>query len=83
MKKINTYSAQNKIIRATTSAASPEQPAELPAQLHNQNHAQSSAKQRAKLRTKNTPNSHKKQLSKDRQEFINTIAASGFKQFNL
>ena len=27
--------------------------------------------------------SHKKILSKDRQEFINNIAASGFKQFNL
>ena len=25
----------------------------------------------------------KKKLSKDRQEFINNIAASGFKQFNL
>ena len=79
MKKINTYSAQYKII--------PEQPN----QNENQNHAQSSAKLRAKLRTKNTPNfysfarssAHKKQLSKDRQEFINTIAASGFKQFNL
>ena len=27
--------------------------------------------------------SHKKLLSKDRQEFIINIAASGFKQFNL
>ena len=44
-------------------------------QLHNQNHG------------KNTTNlrklSHKKTLSKDRQEFINNISASGFKQFNL
>ena len=30
---------------------------------------------------KNMPN--KKKLTKDRQEFINNIAASGFKQFNL
>ena len=76
MKKINTYSAQYKIIRATASAnattASPEQPN----QNEIQNHAQSSAKLRAKLRTKNTANSHsfahKKQLSKDRQEFTKT-----------
>ena len=44
-------------------------------QLHNQNHG------------KNTTNlrklSHKKTLSKDRQEFKNNISASGFKQFNL
>ena len=40
-------------------------------QLHNQNHG------------KNTTNLLKKTLSKDRQEFINSISASGFKQFNL
>ena len=28
-------------------------------------------------------NPNKKKLTKDRQEFINNIAASGFKQFNL
>ena len=42
-------------------------------QLHNQNQNQ----------RKNTTNLHKKTLSKDRQEFINNISASGFKQFNL
>ena len=40
-------------------------------QLHNQNHGKNSSKP------------HKKTLSKDRQEFINNISASGFKQFNL
>ena len=30
-----------------------------------------------------TPTVNKKKLSKDRQEFMNNIAASGFKQFNL
>ena len=40
-----------------------------PAQLHSQNHAKTTAKP------------HKKKLSKDRQEFINNISASGFKQF--
>ena len=68
MKKINNYSTQYKII-SHSSAHSPTE------QLHNQNHG------------KNTTNlrklSHKKTLSKDRQEFINNISASGFKQFNL
>ena len=36
---------------------------------HNQNHG------------KNSTNLHKKTLSKDRQELINNISASGFKQF--
>ena len=49
------------------------QPAQLRTQLHNQNqnHGKKSSKP------------HKKTLSKDRQEFINNISASGFKQFNL
>ena len=42
-------------------------------QLHNQNQNHG----------KNRTNFHKKTLSKDRQEFINNISASGFKQFNL
>ena len=42
-------------------------------QLHNQNQNHG----------KNTAKPHKKTLSKDRQEFINNISASGFKQFNL
>ena len=41
--------------------------------LHNQNQNHG----------KNTTNLHKKTLSKDRQEFIKNISASGFKQFNL
>ena len=47
------------------------QPTQLRTQLHNQNHGKNSSKP------------HKKTLSKDRQEFINNISASGFKQFNL
>ena len=39
--------------------------------IQNQNH------------TKNTAKPHKKKISRDRQEFINNISASGFKQFNL
>ena len=42
-------------------------------QLHNQNQNHG----------KTTTNLHKKTLSKIRQEFINNISASGFKQFNL
>ena len=46
---------------------------EQPAQLRNQNHPnpQSFA-----------PKSNKKKITKDRQEFINNISASGFKQFH-
>ena len=40
-------------------------------QLHNQNQNHG----------KNTTKLHKKTLSKDRQEFINNISGSGFKQF--
>ena len=67
MKKIKNYSTQYKII----------QPAQLRdssrTQLHNQNQNHG----------KNSSKPHKKTLSKDRQEFINNISASGFKQFNL
>ena len=67
MKKIITYSAQYIII--------PEQPAQLRNQNQNQNHPRSFA-------NKNPQSfANKKKFSKDRQEFINNIAASGFKQF--
>ena len=49
------------------------QPAQLRTQLHNQNQNHG----------KNSSKPHKKTLSKDRQELINNIPASGFKQFNL
>ena len=75
MKKIKNYSTQYKII----------QPAQLRdssrTQLHNQN--QNHAKLRGKNSSKPQSFTHKKTLSKDRQEFINNISASGFKQFNL
>ena len=54
MKKINTYSAQFKIIQ--------------PHENHS-NH-------------ENNPNLNMKKLTKDRQAFVNNIAASGFKQFH-
>ena len=44
---------------------------EQPTQNQNQNH------------TKNTANPHRKKLSKDRQDFINIISASGFNQFQV
>ena len=44
---------------------------EQPTQNQNQNH------------TKNTSKPHKTKLSKDRQEFINNISVSGFKQFQV
>ena len=70
MKKINNYSTQYKTISRSFATANAQNFTE---QLHNhnQNHG------------KNTTNLHRKTLSKDRQEFINTISASGFKQFNL
>ena len=68
MKKVNTNSAQYKII--------PEQPT----QLHDQNENHNHTKNTAKLASHSF--AHKKKLSKDRQEFINNIAASGFKQFH-
>ena len=71
MKKVNTHSAQYKII--------PQQPAQLHAQLQNQN--QNYTKNTAKLASRCF--AHKKKLSTHRQEFMNNIAASGFKQFNL
>ena len=49
----------------------PQNITEQPTQNQNQNH------------TKNTAKPHKKKLSKDRQEIINNISASGFKQFQV
>ena len=76
MKKIINYSTQYKIISHSFATANAQNFTHSSTeQLHNQNHG------------KNTTNlrklSHKKTLSKDRQEFINNISASGFKQFNL
>ena len=76
MKKINNYSTQYKNISHSFATANAQNFTHSSTeQLHNQNHG------------KNTTNlrklSHKKTLSKDRQEFINNISASGFKQFNL
>ena len=76
MKKINNYSTQYKIISRSFALAPATANAQnfthsSTEQLHNQNHG------------KNTTNLLKKTLSKDRQEFINSISASGFKQFNL
>ena len=70
MKKIKNYSTQYKIISQNFTE-----------QLHNQN--QNHAKLRGKNSSKPQSFTHKKTLSKDRQEFINNISASGFKQFNL
>ena len=63
MTKINTYSAQFKIIqphqnRAGASTASHSNP------------------------NPNPPKANKKKITKERQEFINNISASGFKQFH-
>ena len=76
MKKIINYSTQYKIISHSFATANAQIFTHSSTeQLDNQNHG------------KNTTNlrklSHKKTLSKDRQEFINNISASGFKQFNL
>ena len=68
MKKINNYSAKYKIISRSFAPANAQNFTE---QLYNQNQNHG----------KNTTNLHKKTLSKDRQEFINNISASGFKQF--
>ena len=68
MKKINNYSTQYKIISHSFATALAHSSTE---QLHNQNQNHG----------KITTNWHKKTLSKDRQEFINTVSASGFKQF--
>ena len=68
MKKISNYSTQYKIISHSSTE-----------QLHNQNHG----KNTTNLQKLSRKLSHKKTLSKDRQEFINNISASGFKQFNL
>ena len=74
MKKINNYSTQYKIIPQNFTHSSTEQ-------LHNQN--QNHGKTTTNLRKLSRKLSHKKTLSKDRQEFINNISASGFKKFNL
>ena len=82
MKKINTYSTQYKIISHSFATANAQNFTHSSAtanaeQLHNQNqnHGKNSSKPQSFT--------HKKTLSKDRQEFINNISASGFKQFNL
>ena len=73
MKKINNYSAQFKIIQ--------------PHSFAHQNHAGASAGAFTASHSNPNPQSstqsftNKKTLSKDRQEFINNISASGFKQF--
>ena len=79
MKKIINYSTQYKIISHSFAHSFAqnftEQPAQELSQLHTQNQNQNHGK--------NTAKSHKEKLSKDRQEFINNISASGFKQFIL
>ena len=78
MKKINKYSTQYKIISRSFATANAQNFTHSSTeQLHNQN--QNHGKNTTNLRKL----SHKKTLSKDRQEFINNISASGFKQFNL
>ena len=62
MKKINTCSAQFKII---------------------QPHQNRAGAFTASQSSPNPPKANKKKLTKDRQEFINNIAASGFKQFQV
>ena len=72
MKKSNNYSTQYKIISRSFATANTQNFTRSSAeQLHNQNQNHG----------KNTTKLHKKTLSKDRQEFINNISASGFKQF--
>ena len=78
MKKINNYSTQYKIISRSFATANAQNFTHSSTeQLHNQN--QNYGKNTSNLRKL----SHKKTLSKYRQEFINNISASGFKQFNL
>ena len=78
MKKIDNYSTQYKIISRSFATANAQNFTHSSTeQLHNQN--QNHGKNTTNLRKL----SHKKTLSKDRQEFINNISASGFKQFNL
>ena len=78
MKKINNYSTQYKIISRSFATANAQNFTHSSTeQLHNQN--QNHGKNTTNLRKL----SHKKTISKDRQEFINNISASGFKQFNL
>ena len=64
MKKVNTYSAQYKIIQPLKNNPNPQSFAPNPQSFAN-----------------SIPN--KKNLSKDRQEFLNNISARGFKLFNL
>ena len=80
MKKINNYSTQYKIISHSFATANAQNFTHSSTeQLHNQNHG----KNTTNLQKLSRKLSHKKTLSKDRQEFINNISASGFKQFNL
>ena len=68
MKKINTYSTQYKIIESHKNDPNPQCFASSFAKTNSNKNPQSFA--------------NKKKLSKDRQEFINNISASGFKQFH-
>ena len=78
MKKINNYSAQFKVIQkpVNTEGASREN--------YNNNIHTQSAFGNNNIQTQSAfGNSPKKKLSKQNQEFINKISASGFKQFTL
>ena len=78
MKKINNYSTQYKIISRSFALA--------PATANAQNFTHSSTEQlhnHNQNHGKTTTNLLKKTISKDRQEFVKNISASGFKQFNL
>ena len=82
MKKIINYSTQYKIISHSFATANAQNFTHSSTeQLHN--HNQNHGKNTTNLRKLSRKLSHKKTLSKDRQEFINNISASGFKQFNL
>ena len=68
MKKTDTYSTQYKIIQSHKNDPNP------------QNFARSFANKNSNKNPQSFAN--KKILTKDRQEFINNISASGFKQFH-
>ena len=68
MKKIITYSTQYKIIQSHENDPNPQSFARSFANRNSNKNPQSFA--------------NKKKLTKDRQEIINNISASGFKQFH-
>ena len=82
MKKVKSYSAEFKIIPEGSSAVSEGPSVNFPKSRSSDN-PQSAGGQQSEGASHQRRSACKKKLTKQNQEFINNISASGFKQFNM